>query len=322
MTTIRTILGDIEPSALGVTYAHEHLVIDLGRPVELFPDFLLVDLERLVAEVEGARALGLAAMIDAMPCNAGRNVRKLAEISRRTGVHVVAPTGLHLARYYEPSHWSGRLGADEIAALFIADIEDGVDELDYSGPVVRRTRHRAGVIKIAAGVQGPSGHEAMVFEAAAAAHRATGCPILTHCETGRGAVEQVAALTGAGVEPGHIVLSHTDKVVDRGYHRAILETGAMVEYDQAFRWPAEVPNGTLRLLEWMIEDGHLERLMLGNDAARQGYLEAYGGGPGLRFLLGPFAAAMTEHGIGATEQAAIFVANPARSFAFAAVSAD
>ena len=33
---------------------------------------------------------------------------KLAELSRRTGVHVVAPTGLHHDRYYGPSHWSHR----------------------------------------------------------------------------------------------------------------------------------------------------------------------------------------------------------------------
>ncbi len=313
---IRTVLGDIQSGALGVTYAHEHLVIDVGTPVDLAPDFLLVDVDRLTAEVDGARELGLSAVIDAMPCNAGRNVRKLAEISHRTGVHVVAPTGLHLARYYPPHHWSERLDAADLARLFIADIEDGIDELDYSGPQIRRTSHRAGVMKIAAGRDRLSPHEEKVFEAAATAHRATGCPILTHCQDGTAGLEQVAALVGAGVDPGHIVLSHTDKVVDRGYHRALLETGAMVEYDQAFRWPDGSDNGTLTLLGWMIEDGFGDQVMLGNDAARQGYLEAYGGGPGLRFLLGPFTAAMADRGIGAAEQAAIFVANPARAFAF------
>jgi predicted metal-dependent phosphotriesterase family hydrolase len=317
---IRTVLGDIEPRALGVTYAHEHLIIDGGRPIELYPDFLLADVDLLTAEVDGARALGLAAVVDAMPCDAGRNVLKLAEISRRTGVHVVAPSGLHLAKYYGPHHWSARLGADDIATLFIADIEDGIDEHDYSGPLVKRTAHRAGVMKIAGSLDGLTDQEVKVYAAAAAAYRATGCPILTHCQDGTAALEQVEALVAGGVDPGHIVLSHTDKIVDRGYHRAILETGAFVEYDQAFRWPADAPNGTLTLLEWMIEDGFGGQLMLGNDAARQSYLEAYGGGPGLRFLLGPFAARMTERGIGATEQAAIFVGNPARAYDFAATA--
>jgi len=67
MTFVRTVLGDADPGELGVTYAHEHLVIDGGRPVELSPDFLLADIERLEAELSDAAASGLGAAIDAMP---------------------------------------------------------------------------------------------------------------------------------------------------------------------------------------------------------------------------------------------------------------
>ena len=48
MTFVRTVLGDVEPEDLGPTYAHEHLVIDGGRPVELYPDFLLADVDKAV----------------------------------------------------------------------------------------------------------------------------------------------------------------------------------------------------------------------------------------------------------------------------------
>ena len=317
MTFIRTVLGDVDPADLGVTYAHEHLVIDGGRPVELYPDFLLADVDKAVEELGAARALGLHATVDAMPCDAGRNVRKLAEISRQTGIHVVAPTGLHLAKYYGDRHWSVVLDADSLAGMFEADIVDGIDEHDYHEPPVRRTDHRAGVMKVAASLGGLTPHEEKVFAAAAAAHRTTGCPILTHCQDGTAALAQLEALGLSGVEPGHIVLSHTDKVVDRGYHRAILETGAYVEYDQAFRWTPGEENGTLTLLGWMFEDGFGDQLMLGMDAARQGYWSTYGGAPGMTYLLGPFATAMTERGIGPTEQHALFVDNPARAFAFA-----
>ena len=96
--------------------------------------------------------------------------------------------------------------------------------------------------------------------------------------------------------PGAITLSHTDKVVDRGYHREILGTGVFVEYDQAFRWPADTENGTLTLLGWMLEDGFDDRLMLGLDAARQGYWSAYGGTPGMAYLLGDFSQRMDAAG--------------------------
>lgn len=316
MPFVRTVLGDIDPADLGVTYAHEHLVIDGGRPCQLFPDLRLDSVEAAVEELAPAVALGLRAVVDAMPADAGRNVEKLAEISRRSGVHVVAPTGLHHERYYHDRHWSALLDAEAIADLFVADVEEGIDALDYAGPVVRRTPHRAGVIKIAGDVDRLTAAEETAFAAAAAAHLRTGVPILTHCEHGTAGPLQARFLVERGVRPGSIVLSHTDKIVDRGYQREIFATGAVVEYDQGFRWQAGQENGTLRLLEWAFEDGFGDRVVLGMDAARRGYWAVHGGAPGMAWLLGDFAAAMAQHGLGPAEQELLFVANPARAYAF------
>lgn len=317
MTFIRTALGDIDPADLGPTYAHEHLVIDGGRPVELEPDFLLADVDKAIEELDPARELGLAAVVDAMPCGAGRNVVKLADISLRSGVHVVAPTGLHLARYYADDSWSENESGDELAERFRSDIEDGIDANDYRGPVIERTAHRAGVIKVAGSAEGLTSRETRVYEAAAIAHGLTGCPILAHCTEGVGALEQVRFLASHGVDPRHVVLSHTDKVVDRGYHREVLATGAFAEFDQGFRWKDGADNGTLTLLEWLFEDDLGDQLMLGMDAARQQYWSTYGGSPGMTFLLGSFADQMRERGIEDDQQASLFVRNPARAFAFA-----
>jgi 5-phospho-D-xylono-1,4-lactonase len=315
---VRTVLGDIAPADLGVTYAHEHLIIDGGRPVQLFPDFSLDSVEDAVAELAPAQALGLRSVVDAMPADCGRNAGKLAEISRRSGVHVVAPTGLHHERYYHDRHWGSVLSVEEIADLFVADVAEGIDAHDYAGPVVRRTLHRAGVIKIAADADRLTERQERVYSAAAATHVRTGVPILTHCEGGTAGAIQARFLVERGVAPQSVVLSHTDKVVDRGYQREIFATGAMVEYDQGFRWKPGGPNGTLTLLEWAFEDGFGDRVVLGMDAARRGYWTTHGGAPGMAWLLGDFAAAMAARGIGEAERAMLFVANPARAFAFAA----
>lgn len=318
MSVVRTVLGDIDAADLGVTYAHEHLVIDGGRPVELSPDFLLADVERLAAELTEARGAGLRSAIDAMPADCGRNPAKLAQLSLRTGVYLVAATGLHHERFYRPSHWSLRTTEDELADLFVADVRDGIDERDYSGPVVRRTTVRAGIFKVAGSEGGPSPRDERIFRAAAAAHVRTGVPVLTHCENGTGGVEQVRLLTDQGVAAGHISLSHVDKVVDRAYHRELFASGAFVVYDQAFRW-GDRPNGTLQLLEWAATDGHADQVMLGMDAARQGYYRAFGGAPGLSFLLGQFSGAMDRRGLNAALRHRFFVDNPGRAFAVAEV---
>jgi 5-phospho-D-xylono-1,4-lactonase len=315
VTVIRTVLGDIDPADLGVTYAHEHLVIDGGTPVRLSPDFQLGDVDLMTAEVGEAVALGLRAVVDAMPCDCGRNVVKLAELSRRSGIHIIGPTGLHHERYYGPDHWSTRITVEELAERFTLDVTDGIDANDYAGPDVRRTEHRAGVIKIAGSEGGPSPRDRRVFEAAAATHRATGAPILTHCEGGTGALEQLRVLADFGVSPSHVSVSHVDKVVDRGYQRDLFATGAFAEYDGSFRW-GDGDNGTIQLLEWALEDDHIGGILLGMDAARQGYYHAYDGSPGLAWLLDGFAELMRSRGLDDAVQRRLFIDNPARAFAF------
>jgi phosphotriesterase-related protein len=318
MTIVRTVLGDIDPADLGITYAHEHLVIDGGRPVQMVPEFDLGDIEPMATELGDAVALGLRSVVDAMPCDAGRNAAKLAELSRRTVVNVIAPTGLHHDRYYGPAHWSHRLSVEELAGLFAADITEGIDANDYSGPVVTRTPYRAGVIKVAGSEGGLSPRDRRVFEAAALAHLRTGAPILTHCEGGTGALEQVRWLDGLGVAPGHIALSHVDKIVDRGYHRELLATGALAEYDQSFRW-GERPNGTVQLIGWAAEDGLDDRIVVGMDAAKRGYYRVFGGGPGLGWLLDGFCTLLAAAGIDDAGRERLFVTNPARYLAFSPI---
>jgi 5-phospho-D-xylono-1,4-lactonase len=317
MTFVRTVLGDIPPGELGVTYAHEHLIIDGGRPVQMQPEFDLGDVDALAEELAGAVSLGLRAVVDAMPCDAGRNAGKLADLSRRTGVHVVAPTGLHHDRYYGAAHWSHAITVEEMADLFASDVTDGIDAYDYAGPVVRRTPFRAGVAKVAGSDGSLTPRDRRVFEAAAIAHVRTGVPILTHCEHGTGALEQVRFLVDHGVPAEHIAVSHVDKVVDRGLHRELLATGAYGEYDQTFRWPDGEPNGTVTLIGWMLEDGLADRIVLGMDAARRRYYRVFGGSPGLTWLLDGFSSMLAGAGVDAAVRHRLFVDNPARLYAFA-----
>src|SRR5690606_16345242 len=126
-------------------------------------------------------------------------------VSRRSGMAIVAATGLHTAKYYAGSPWAIQADPEILADLFVADITDGIDRFDYTGPVVQRTPHRAGIIKAATTGDDPTPAERRLLEAAAMAHVRTGCPILTHCEEGRGALAQVEALTAYGVAPDRVV---------------------------------------------------------------------------------------------------------------------
>lgn len=311
---IRTVLGDIAPEHLGVCHAHEHLIIDPSFTTHLTPDFLIDDVEACIAELREALSAGVRAMVDSMPMACGRNVLKLAEVSRRSSVHVLCPTGLHLAKYYPPGHWSGRIGVDQLALLFIREINDGIDANDGNGPTWVGTGHRAGLIKIASGLGGIDDHERKVFTAAAIAHQITGAPILTHTEQGTAAIEQIELFLSLGVDLSHVVLSHTDRKPDVAYHRDILQSGVRVEYDSCFRWQGQA-NPTLDLLETLMPE-FPDQIMLGMDAARRSYWKHYGGAPGLTFLLGPFVEAMRSRGISNDLIRRAFLTTPSQAYQF------
>ncbi len=209
---------------------------------------------------------------------------------------------------------------EEIATLFALDVTDGIDANDYSGPIVHRTEHRAGVIKIAGSIDGPSDRDRRVFEAAAIAHRRTGVPILTHCEAGTGALEQLLLLTDLGVAPEHIALSHIDKVVDRGYHRELLgfrgvrRVRPVVPLGRPAQRHAPAPGAGPPRTGWRARSCWA---WTPRDAATTG---SYGGSPGLTWLLDGFTAAMAAHGLDEDVRHRFFVDNPARAFAFAPIA--
>ncbi len=315
---IRTVTGDIEASSVGRCYGHEHIIIDPSFTTFCNPDFLLDSVERACVDVAEFREAGGGILVDSMPCGGGRNVLKLAAVSQRTGALIVCPTGLHLEKYYAPGHWSQGMTSSEIAELFVADIEEGIDARDYDGPSIVRTPHRAGVIKVATSGNSPTQHERKVFEAAAIAHKRTGAPILTHTEQGAGALEQVEMFQELGASLSNVVLSHTDRKPDPSYHKEILSTGVMLEYDSAFRWQGE-DNPTLRLVCEMFAAGFGSQILLGMDAARRKYWHGYGGQPGLGFLLKEFVPRLKNRGLRDEDVGAIFGKNPQRCYSFCAV---
>ena len=114
------------------------------------------------------------------------------------GSNIVAPTGLHHERFYGPvALESPDRRSRTLPTSSPPTSREGIDRNDYAGPVVHRAAQRAGVIKVAGSGGGPSARDRLVFAAAAEAHRRTGAPILTHCEAGTGALEQIEPSDGS-----------------------------------------------------------------------------------------------------------------------------
>lgn len=300
---IRTLGGDLPSELAGPTYAHEHLIIDSPLVVEELPHIHLPSVDEAVAEVRTCVAAGVRTMVDAMPAASGRDPERLTRVSIVTGMRVVAATGLHTEKYYDDVPWTREETPEQLAERFVADIDEGIDLHDYRGEQIERTEMRAGIVKVASLTEQLSPRDERLFEAAAITQARTGVPLLTHTEGGLGGLNQIERLLDLGVPPDRVALSHTDKVGDPGYHRAMAASGVFLCYDQGIR----DPDVTIGLIEAMIESGYRSQIVLGTDGARRSLWSTLGGEPGLAALF-----EFVSDAFDAETREALFVSNPAR----------
>jgi phosphotriesterase-related protein len=158
--------------------------------------------------------------------------------------------------------------------------------------------------------------EATAFEAGAAAHARTGAPLCVHTEHGTMGLALVERLGALGVPAGSVVLAHLDRNPDAGEHAETAAAGAWLQLDGPGRtkyWPDST---ILELIADLAERGHAGRILLGGDTGRASSMRAYGGGPGLDYVFARFKPRL-ERELGQELSDRIFVANPARAFAFA-----
>jgi phosphotriesterase-related protein len=175
---------------------------------------------------------------------------------------------------------------------------------------------RAGVIKAGASYQHISPAERRRLQAAAIGSKETGVAVLVHTEIGTCGHEIVDLLTGEGVRADRIILAHLDRNPDLDLHREIAERGVWLEYDTPGRIKYRPDSQLLDLIEGMVDARHHGRLMLGLDLGQRDYFRAYGGGPGLAYLMEKFVPRLRRRA-GPDIERQILVDNPARAFAIA-----
>jgi 5-phospho-D-xylono-1,4-lactonase len=304
---VQSALGPLAPDRLGRVDAHEHLF--LSTPVLPGDDY--DDLDRVAEEVAGVKASGIGTIVELTPVGLGRDPRKLAEVARRTGVHVVAATGFHRDAHYPAGHWALREPAEVLLEVLLQDLTVGMDGRDWQGPVPSPTEVRAGIVKLGASYQRLSPRERRRLEVGAEAARRTGVPVAVHCEVGTMAHELLDLLQRGGVPPERVLLAHMDRNPDADLHRELADRGAYLLYDQVGRVTYRPESQLVGLVAGLVESGHDARVLLGTDTARRSMLRAYGGGPGMDVLGRAFLPRL-ERRVGAEAVDRIVRANPAR----------
>ena len=215
---IRTVLGDIKKEELGTTLAHEHFIVDLNRIRKDGYSFIQ-DVDEVVPEIHKAMDQGIQAAFEVTTNDMGRDVRKLKQISEKTGLKIVCSTGFYLASYHP--EWMNETTKEDVAKIYIKDLCEGIDGSDI----------KAGLIaEIASSPKAFEGNEKKILEAAGIASKRTGFAVSTH--TGRfTAVETIETLLKEGVDPDKIIIGHQDLIDDSDYHISLLKYGVNIAFD-------------------------------------------------------------------------------------------
>jgi len=298
VSAVRTVLGDVRPQDLGVCDAHDHLFFGSPR----LPGQELRSVSAARAELAAFRALGGGSVVQWTPYGLGRRAADLPQLSRESGVHVVAATGLHQAVHHSQDTLDGLRG--RLAEIFVGELTEGIGT----------SRVRAGLIKVAGGFHALDAHARWTMAAAAEAHHATGAPVAVHLELGTGALDVLDLLCGElGVPPHRVILGHLNRSPDFVVHRQAAQTGCHLAFDGPSRANHATDWRMPDAVRALAEAGFGDRLLLGGDTTTAA-ARSVNGGPGMPYLLRRVRPRLElELGNELTDR--ILTANPSRAYA-------
>lgn len=341
----QTVLGLINSEDLGVTLAHDHVLIDgtfmYVEPEEISQKGLahqkitlqnrgwvgyhwtsnldnveLKDEELAVTELKRFVAAGGHSIVDPTNVGLGRDPRALARIARLTGMNIIMGAGYYLGTTH-PDYMTDR-SEESITEEIVRDIEVGVGN----------TQIRAGLIGEIGCAYPWWKNEKKSLRAAVAAQKLTGAPLMVH--PGRdpmSPVEIVELVDKAGGDLSRTIICHIDRTcLDRSWLNDLASSGCYLEYDlfgnESSYYPpnpdVDMPSDAERMdvILWHFEQGYEKQVLLSHDVATKHRLHAYGG-LGYDHLITNVVPRLQKRGLSDQQVSILVIDNPACIYSFA-----
>ena len=256
---VQTVRGPIEVSKLGFTLSHEHICNCTPEFWEQWPKSFggregLV--ARAVEQLEALKKSGVDTLIDLTPYDVGRDIRLIEEVSRKSGIQIVACTGQHL--FAPPS--LGDRPTEALTEFFIREIEQGIDGTDIKAGVIKVATandvvtacRRKGLARRRARQQGHGRSHRDTHSCAAARRK-----------------KQADIFEAEGISPARVSLGHSDDSGDIDYLAGLARRGYTLGMDHINRglkpdarvsWKSRAEH-----IKQLIGMGFVERLFLSQD---------------------------------------------------------
>ncbi|MGD1891737.1 MAG: phosphotriesterase [Cyclobacteriaceae bacterium] len=301
---VQTVTGPIAPEQMGLTFSHEHVLVDFIGANQVSPDRYNADaaFEKALPYLEKLKQLGTQSFVECTPNYLGRDVRLLERLAEASGLQILTNTGLYGARngIFLPDYVSQET-PQQLAQRWIKEFEAGIDG----------TGIRPGFIKIGVNNGPLVDYDRKLVEAAALTHRETGLTIAIHTGDAAAAMEEIEIVQRANVHPSALIWVHAQ---GKGYenHLKAAKQGAWVELDGVSE-KSYVDHA--QQTQALKEAGFLDQVLVSCDAGWYHVGEPNGGQyRSHAVLLEKFVPELKKQGFTEAEVDQLLVKNPAQAF--------
>lgn len=362
---ITTVRGNIAPEELGVTSLHEHTFLDLRiagsflknyfknippSMLEFTPEnfaffkqgsylvsdecAVVDDMEFLEKEYGLFGADGGQSVCDCSPIGVRGDIRKIRELSERTGLNIICATGVYTFTSRPPELFGK--DAAFYYETFKREVEEGIDGTDI----------RPGLLKAAIATYGPDGKlmdgELEGVRACGMLSGETGLSVHIHTDPnirGEDVVSVAKLAIESGAAPDKVHICHMDNRIAAGVpvadyltkpevdrtlnldtHKALLDLGVTIGLDT---WGMPIANDRffmaddferLKALITLIDLGYEDQITLGDDFSSKFLGRTYGNYGCTRFL--EYAIPMLKRFGKDAAAKKLIIDNPARILAY------
>ncbi len=301
---IMTVRGLIDPSQLGLTLPHEHVLVDFVGWENVGPHRYSREdaFEVILPHLQAIKKLGCTGFIECTPAYIGRDVQLLKKLSESTDLHILTNTGYYGARNFAfVPDFARKESTDQLATRWVNEWENGIDESGI----------RPGFIKTGVNSNELGDLDRKLVRAAAQTHLQTGLTIA--CHTGRGTIkEQIKIIEEEGLAGDAFIWTHAQNEKEHNLHEYAAKKGCWLSLDglseRSMDW-------YLNAAQEMKKRGVLEKVLLSHDAGWYSPGEPGGGNfRGYTLLFDRFIPKLKEAGFTEEEVNQITFENPKQAF--------
>lgn len=338
--SVITVQGIIDSNKLGIISPHDHVLIDIRNqfrefceaskralseqkvgignldvlsrnPYAIKDNLVLNDIKIAEEELLEFKKAGGDTIVDATPKEIGRDPEALRDISRLTGLNIIAGCGYYTYDTH-PKDMNNKTVKD-ITNEILNDIKIGMND----------TGIKAGAIGELGTSEEIYPNEKKVLIASAKAQTETGVAIIVHTYPwGKKGLEVLDILSKNGAKLNKVSICHIDVEIDLEYCKKIIKSGAYIEFDnfgkeyyidKRYRgfaggvFTRDIER--VKAVKDLIGSGYLSNILISCDVCLKTLLHRYGGW-GYDHVLSNIVPMMREEGVTDKQMNILLKENP------------